>query len=156
MSLNFYQSLEFGLRQRMPSDFGGQISLTFWASLVTQSVKNLLAMQEIQVQSLGWENFLEKEVGSHFSILAWKIPWIEDPGRLWSMGSQESDKTQQLNYHQPICLPCRSCRRRGFNTWVGTIPWRRKWEPTPVFLPEKSHEQRNLVGHSPRVAESWT
>ena len=49
---------------------------------MTQSVKNLLAKQEIWVQSLGWEVFLEKEVATHFSILAWKIPWIEDPDRL--------------------------------------------------------------------------
>ena len=41
------------------------------------------------------------------------------------------------------------CRRCGFNPWVRKIPWRRKWQPTPVFLPGKSHRQRNLVGHSP-------
>jgi len=41
------------------------------------------------------------------------------------------------------------CRRRGFDPWVRKIPWRRKWQPTPVFLPGKSHGQRSLVGHSP-------
>ena len=41
---------------------------------------------------------------------------------------------------------CRSC---GFNRWVGKIPWRRKWQPSPVFLPEKSHGQRSLMGYSP-------
>ena len=41
------------------------------------------------------------------------------------------------------------CRRRGFYPWVGKIPWRRKWQPTPVFLPGKSHGQRGLVGYSP-------
>ena len=41
--------------------------------------------------------------------------------------------------------PCRRCR---FNPWVGKIPWRRKWQPTPVFLPRKSHGQRSLVGNS--------
>ena len=40
-------------------------------------------------------------------------------------------------------------RRRKFNPWVGKIPWRRKWQPTPVFLPGKSHGQRSLVGSSP-------
>ena len=40
------------------------------------------------------------------------------------------------------------CRRLGFNPWVGKIPWRRKWQPTPVFLSEKSHGQRNLAGYS--------
>ena len=48
-------------------------------------------MQETQVQSLGWEDPLEKEMASHPSILTWEIPWTEEPGRLESMGSQESD-----------------------------------------------------------------
>ena len=43
---------------------------------------------------------------------------------------------------------CLQCRRSGFNPWVGKIPWRRKWQPTPVFLPGKSHGQRNLLGYS--------
>ena len=41
------------------------------------------------------------------------------------------------------------CRRHGFDSWVGKIPWRRKWQPTPVFLPGESHGQRSLVGYSP-------
>ena len=44
---------------------------------------------------------------------------------------------------------CLQCWRSGFNPWVGKVPWRRKWHPTPVFLPGKSHGQRNLVGYSP-------
>ena len=44
----------------------------------------------------------------------------------------------------------RSCKRCGFNPWVRKIPWRRKWQPTPVFLPGGSHGQRSLVGYSPR------
>ena len=44
---------------------------------------------------------------------------------------------------------CRRCKRRGFDPWVGKIPWRRAWQPTPVFLPGKSHGQRSLVGYSP-------
>ena len=44
---------------------------------------------------------------------------------------------------------CRRHQRRGFNPWVRKIPWRRKWQPTPVFLHEKSHGQRSLVGYSP-------
>ena len=51
-------------------------------SLVGQMVKNLLAMQETQAQSLGWEDPLEKEMATHSSILAWKIPWTEEPGGL--------------------------------------------------------------------------
>ena len=51
-------------------------------------VKNLLAVQKIQVQSLGQEDPLKKEVATHFRILAWRIPWAEEPGSLQSMGSQ--------------------------------------------------------------------
>ena len=58
------------------------------AFLVTQMVKNLPAMQETQVQSLGWEDPLEKGMATHSSILAWRIPWTEEPGGLQSMGSQ--------------------------------------------------------------------
>ena len=53
-------------------------------------VKNLPAIQEMQVQSLGQEDPLEKEMVTHSSILAWEIPWIEKPGRLQSMGLQKS------------------------------------------------------------------
>ena len=58
------------------------------ASLVAQMVKNLPAMQETQVQSLGSEDPLEKGITTHSSILAWRIPWTKDPGGLHSMGSQ--------------------------------------------------------------------
>ena len=57
-------------------------------------VKSLPAMQETQVQSLGWENPLEEEMATHSSILAWEIPWIEEPGGLQSMGLQTSDTTE--------------------------------------------------------------
>ena len=59
-----------------------------WASLVAQIVKRLSATLETQVQSLGWEDPLEKEMATHSSTLACKIPWTEEPGRLQSMGSQ--------------------------------------------------------------------
>ena len=58
------------------------------ASLVAQMVKSLPATQEMQVQPLGWEDLLEKEMAAHSSILAWKIPWAEEPGGLQSMGLQ--------------------------------------------------------------------
>ena len=60
----------------------------YWASLVAQCVKNLPAMQETQetqVCSLGWEDTLEKGMATHSSILARRIPWIEEPGRLQSI-----------------------------------------------------------------------
>ena len=62
-------------------------------SLVVQLVKNLPAMQEIWVRFLGREDPLEKEMATHSSILAWRIPWTEEPGGLQSMGSQELDTT---------------------------------------------------------------
>ena len=58
------------------------------ALLVAQSVKNPPAMQETQVRSLGWEDPLEKGKATHSHILAWRIPWTEEPGGLQSMGSQ--------------------------------------------------------------------
>ena len=58
------------------------------SSLVTQTVNSLPAVWEIWVQSLGWEDPLEKETATHSSIVAWRIPWMEEPGRLQSMGSQ--------------------------------------------------------------------
>ena len=61
---------------------------SYWASLVAQMVKHLPSMRETQVQSLGWEDLLEKEMAAHSSTLAWRIPWTEEPGRLQSMGSQ--------------------------------------------------------------------
>ena len=59
-----------------------------WTSLVAQTVKRLSTMRETWVQSLGWEDPLEKEMTIHSSTIAWKIPWTEEPGRLQSMGSQ--------------------------------------------------------------------
>ena len=63
-----------------------KIKLVFY--LVAQMVKNLLAMLETWVQSLGWKDPLEKEMATHSSILAWRIPWTEEPGGLQPMGSQ--------------------------------------------------------------------
>ena len=65
-----------------------------WASQVAQLVKKPPTMQETWVRSLGWEDPLEKEMTTHSSILAWEIPWTEEPGRLRSMGYKESDMTE--------------------------------------------------------------
>ena len=59
-----------------------------WASLVAHTVKSLPAIQETEVRSLDWEDALEKEMATHSSTIAWKIPWTEEPGRLQSMESQ--------------------------------------------------------------------
>ena len=58
------------------------------SKLGKETVKRLSEMQETWVRSLGWEDSLEKEMAAHSSILAWKIPWTEEPGRLQSMGLQ--------------------------------------------------------------------
>ena len=58
------------------------------ASLVAQTVKNLPAVRMTWIRSLGWEDPLEKGMATHSSILAWRIPWTEEPGRLQSMGLQ--------------------------------------------------------------------
>ena len=72
------------------------ICLLSWLcqSLVAQSVKNLPAMQETQVRFLGQEDPLEKEMATHSSIIAWKIPWADEPGGLQFTGLQEADTTE--------------------------------------------------------------
>ena len=65
-----------------------EVAWSFMTSLVAQTVKRLSTMQETQVQSLGWEDPLEKEIATHSSTLARKIPWTEERGRLQSMGLQ--------------------------------------------------------------------
>ena len=75
-----------------------------WASLVAQMAKNLPAMHKTQVQSLGWEDPLEKGMATHSSILAWRIPWTEELGGLQFMGSQESvrhDMHAFINAYMP-------------------------------------------------------
>ena len=75
----------------------GYVTLSLWvhlgASLVTQMVKNLPAVQETQVPSLAHKNPLKKAMAIHSGVLAWRIPWTEELGRLQPMGSQELDTT---------------------------------------------------------------
>ena len=65
--------------------------------LVVQTVKNLPAMQETKVQSLGWEDPLEEEMATHSSILAWRIPWTEEPGGLQSVALQKVRHGRAIN-----------------------------------------------------------
>ena len=67
------------------------------ASMVAQGAKSLSAMQETWVRFLGQEDPLEKGMATHCSILAWRIPWSEEPGQLQSMGHKESDTTEWLH-----------------------------------------------------------
>ena len=79
------------------------------------------------------------------------VPFVE----IWAMNSSRP-KLNMASWwlrHWRVCL---QCGRPGFNPWVGKIPWRRKWQPSPVFLPEKSHGQKGLVGYSPwGPKETW-
>ena len=72
-------------------------------------VKHLPKMQETWVQSLDWEDLLEKEMAPHSSILAWRIPWTEEPDRLQSMGSQS--RTQLSDFTFTFTFPFRSPQR---------------------------------------------
>ena len=67
-------------------------------SLVAQTVKRLPTMRETQVQSLGWEDLLAKEMATHSGILAWRIPWTEEPGGLQSMGSQSRTRLSTFTF----------------------------------------------------------
>jgi len=70
-------------------------------------------MQEKQVQSLDQEDALEKKRATHSSILAWRIAWTEEPGRLQTMGSQESDTTEPLNHHHKKSLEWKQVDKLG-------------------------------------------
>ena len=129
-----------------------------WASLVAQRLKCLLAMWETWVQSLGWEDPLEKEMATHSSILAWRIPWMEELVGYSPRGHRESDMTEWLNllnrsalgFPGGLAVKNLQCKRHGFNFWVGKIPWRRKSQLIPLCLPGKSHGQRSLASYSSR------
>ena len=75
-----------------------EVLFGYWASLVAQRVKHLPAMLETRVQSLVWEDPLEKKMETHPSILAWKMPWMEEPCMLQSMDRKESYTTEQLQF----------------------------------------------------------
>ena len=106
---------------RSPGGGHGKPLPCSWASLVAQTVKNLPAMHETWVQALDWEDPLEKGTATHCSILAWRIPWMEKPGRLQSVGSH-----------------------RVGHEWSDLAV-----AAAAIFLPGEFHEQRSLAGHSP-------
>ena len=96
-------------------------------SLVAQTVKRLPTMQETRVQSLGREDVLEKEMATHSSILAWKIPWMVEPGRLQSMGSQRDGLTEQHHFHFHVL-------EKEMATHSSTLPWKIPWTEEPSRL----------------------
>ena len=84
---------------RSPGEGTGYPLEYSWASLVAQTVKNLLTMQETWVRSLGWEDPLEEGMVTHSSILVWRSPWTEEPGRLQSIGSQRVEHSWRAMIH---------------------------------------------------------
>ena len=99
-----------------------------------------------------------KHLAPHSSKLAWRIPGTREPGGLPSMGLHRvghdwSDLAICAVYFSGIWLSGEEstwqCRSLRFDPWVTKMPWRRKWELTPVFLPGKSHGQWSLAGYSP-------
>ena len=109
-------------------------------SLVAQMVKHLSAMQETRVWALGWEDPLEKEMGVHSSILAWKIPWTAEPGRLPSMGSQRvgHDWATSLSTHQtPTYL--RTFSLIVSSAWNLSLPFSYSWLSFLPESPSKTH-----------------
>ena len=123
------------------------------ASRAAQLVKNLSAMQETWVQSLGWEDSLEKGMATHSSILAWRIPWTVVHGSQ-RVRHDWATFTHGATGKEPACH-CRKHKRCRFDPWVReiptmpSIPARRAWRPTPEFLCGESHGQKNLAGYSP-------
>ena len=110
-----------------------------WASLAAQTVKSLPVVWETRVQSLGWEDPLEKEMVTHSSILAWKIPWMRSPACYSSWSCKESDTTERLHFH-----------------FSGILVWRIPWIEEPSGLQSigskeldttKQLKQKRLVVH---------
>ena len=124
----------------------------FWSSLVAQTVKNLPAMWETWVHSLGWEEPLEESVATHSSILAQRVPmdreaWqaiVHGVAKSWTRTERPSTAQHRRRRGKgPTC-------NAGDSKDVGLIPGSgRSRQFTPVFLPERSQRQRSLVGYSP-------
>ena len=130
---------------------------------------NLPARQETQVRSLGWEDPLEKGMAVHSSILAWRIPWTEEPSELQSIGSQRVGHNWATNTHTYthththrtlMGLPwwlsgkesssqCSRQKRHRSGCQMEKIPWSRKWQLASAFLSGKFLGQRSLVDYNP-------
>ena len=90
-----------------------------WSSLVAQRLKRLPAMQETWVRSLGWEDPLEKEMATHSSILAWRIPWMEEPGGLQSTGSQRVGHDWATSLHfRFLCMLSQNLLKGFLNLFI--------------------------------------
>ena len=139
----------------------GKVYVGRYRDQMTQMVKNLLAVQETGAWFLGWKNPLEKVMATDSSILPWRTPQTEAR----SLGLQSVGHNWVTNIF-PFTLgtkvfPCSwvgkesacSVGHLGSICEVRKIPWRRKWQPTPAFLPEEYHGQNSLAGYCPQVHE---
>ena len=118
----------------------------YWSKVDLASLPfiHLVILTYLEVMSAGWLNMLSLihiftyVPYSHMSLIRIYPPLNNNLTWLprWLSGKESA-------------CQCRRCKRCVFNPWVGKIPWRRKWHPTPVFLPGKSHEQGSLAGNSP-------
>ena len=107
-------------------------------------------MRETWVQSLGWEDPLEKGTAIHSSILAWRIPRTGETGRPQSIQSQELDMTEQISLTHSLYpfTVLTHCTILLIILSLKLMTWRRQWQPTPVLLLGKSHGRRSLVGYT--------
>ena len=137
---------------------------------MAHTVKNLPARPETLVPSLGWEDALEKEMATHSSILAWRIPCTEEPGGIQSLGSQRVGHDWAANTLNLCHILDSACNQYymvfvfclTYFTWYnhhlqmalflyfyGYVMfhfWRRQWHPTPVLSPGKPHVWGSLLG----------
>ena len=93
-------------------------------------------------------SFTQGNNNTSTNTLCWLLIWYPDlcHGYIWiNPGGSGKELTCQ----------CRRPNRHGFDPWVGKSPWRKAWQPIPIFLPEESHGQRSLAGYSHGVAKSW-
>ena len=152
----------------------------FWAnksnwSPMAQTVKNLPVVWETWVWSLGWEDSLEKRMATHPSIIAWRIPWTEEPGRLQSMGSQRVGQYWGTNTFTLICMKSESeshslmphslwshelyslWNSSGQNTGMGSLSLLQRIFPTQGLNPGLPHCRQILYQLSHRrTQECWS
>ena len=123
-------------------------------SQTAQWCRICLPMQETCIQSLGQEDPLGKEMATHSSILPGKIQGQRSLVVYSPWDCKESDRTEQLTLTFRASLVSQQLKNlpamQETEVWslVGKMSWRRKWQPTPLFFPGKSHGQRTLVGYS--------
>ena len=105
---------------------------------------------------MGWRAIIREFMQG---MLVWGLVGVARQTHLWSLTSNEYMYCVRGFPGGLLVAPACQFRRRGFNPWMGNVPWRRKWQPTQLFSPGKSHGQKSLAGYSPwgrkRVGHDW-